>query len=200
MKKILFIIFFLMCFPIILSISVNADNSNEYYNNTNWIETSKAEIDSKYNNREKFIVVFYRPECSKCKYIVAHVISHWMDDYSYTIYGVNVDNEIINEWVLNAINNKSANLPLVAFVDNKKVIVFSGAERETVEEMNKTFQKFSTSQYNDKDEGKKTNFNNVCCCRKDNDKDIKLLFSNLTLCSKIIVKKTINCLLKIAKR
>ena len=139
MSKIVKCIIAIICLICHFSLNVYADNLNNYRSNSNWIETSKDYIDSKYATGDKFIVAYVRSDCGNCKYVGTNVLTEWMNSYSYTIYGVDVDSEGINNWARNVAGGGTVTLPLVAFVNKTEVVAFQGASEENIKLMNDTF-------------------------------------------------------------
>lgn len=125
-----------------LFINATADNSNVYLQNERWISSTMSNVESKYNSGDRFIVVFYRATCSNCKRLGAEVFTSWMNDYSYTIYGVDVDSEGINNWARASAGGGTVSLPLVVFINDKELIALQGASANTVDLLNETFASF----------------------------------------------------------
>ena len=104
----------ILCIVLVLgSAFVIASADGSYRDNARWTEITKSEADSRYNSGEKFIVVFFRNDCTNCQSVGNNVLTTWMDTYSYNIYGVNADVNGISDWVITKLKTTAVTLPAV---------------------------------------------------------------------------------------
>ena len=145
MKRLQKALSLLLCLALLcgFALTANAAGSNAYLSNRRWIETTKSAIEQKYSNGDKFIVDFYRTDCTNSQNVGTNVITPWMDDYGYTVYGVNADTQGIPSWGWTAAGTNSVALPLVCFVNNKSVTAWYGAEKTATDNMKSTFFSFT---------------------------------------------------------
>lgn len=93
--------------------------SNDFATNKNWVSSTMDTVDAKYNNGNKFIIYYYRPEtCSNSATIGNGIIKSWMED-GEKIYGLDCDKLTYwTDWFKTAVKNVTT-LPAVIFVNNK---------------------------------------------------------------------------------
>ncbi len=134
----------ILCIVLVLgSAFVIASADGSYRDNARWTEITKSEADSRYNSGEKFIVVFFRNDCTNCQSVGNNVLTTWMDTYSYNIYGVNADVNGISDWVITKLKTTAVTLPAVCFVQNKDAVIYTGADKASVDGMKAKFYDFA---------------------------------------------------------
>ncbi|MBR6939496.1 MAG: CAP domain-containing protein, partial [Clostridia bacterium] len=106
-------------------------SAEEYFENSRFHVKSKAELTAMYNNKEKFVLYCFRKTCGNSQYIWTNVVTEWCDTYGKDIYGTDVDSIGIPNFVWNACEGESLNLPVIAFVDGDDVTVFTNTSGNT---------------------------------------------------------------------
>ena len=106
-------------------------SAEEYFENSRFHVKSKAELTAMYNNKEKFVLYCFRKTCGNSQYIWTNVVTGWCDTYGKDIYGTDVDSIGIPNFVWNACEGGTVNLPVIAFVDGDDVTVFTNTSGNT---------------------------------------------------------------------
>ncbi len=143
-KKSIALILSLILLSCMIGVIANAGDQYQCQTKSNWNEITRSEADEKYNNGEKFIIVFYAVNNSNCGKL-DDIFCTWMDDCSEEIYGVNItdkDTEGYSSWAVEGLG-VAITPPLVVFVDNKEVKQFTGAEDETIDDIKEAFEEFT---------------------------------------------------------
>ncbi|MBQ6266964.1 MAG: InlB B-repeat-containing protein [Clostridia bacterium] len=123
---------------------VLAATDDSLLQHAHWFEITAGQATQKYSGGEKFIVLFYRAGNAHCRDIATNVVTPWMDQYAFDVYGVNVDTAGgIPSWVFSALGVSSVILPVTVFVENKTVKGFQGATDATIEALDETFYAFA---------------------------------------------------------
>ena len=131
----------LLTLIICMSVAVFAFADTAFTENSHWHEITKDEAEAKYNNGDTFIFMVYRTTCSNCEAIGTNVVTPWMNNYSADVYGMNCDSYYLPSWANEALGYPSSiTLPVVAFVKNKSVTIFSGYQPD---ELNSAFEAFN---------------------------------------------------------
>ncbi len=139
-KKILAVLLaFAMLFG--ATVTVNAWN-NEYLDNSNFIDITSAQVDSKISNGDTFIVMLYLPNCTNCVVLGNNVVNKWMTDYDETVYGVDLTDDGFPAFVIEKYGY-SVGTPVIAFVEDGVVTdSFMGKSSDSEANLNAAFYEY----------------------------------------------------------
>ena len=124
MKTLQKVVAFFLLFTLIISVfGLPAFAETKFINHENWIEVSASTITTKYNNGQKFVVMFFRQTCFNSN-LRKTIVKDWLDDYDLTVYGVDVDKYSFPYWALPNLSGQIG-LPVISFIDGKSVVSYS---------------------------------------------------------------------------
>ena len=92
---------------------------DKFIDNPNWIETRASVVDTKFNNNESFVVMFFRTSCFNSN-LRKTIVTSWLNDYDINVYGVDVDTYNISSWAWSKLTGTSVSLPVICIVKNKQ--------------------------------------------------------------------------------
>lgn len=132
MKKAISAFLCILIIALAVPYSAFAVDSDEFMSNPHFKQPEVSEIDAKFNNGDKFIVFGFRTDCWYSRNVGTDVLTQWMAD-GVDIYAFQVD----GAWPKFAPNYVSGSvyLPLVFFVENGTVALYSMTDSNSLEEL-----------------------------------------------------------------
>lgn len=131
------------------SFATGSQFDSNFQENDNWINSNVSQVNTKYNNGDKFIVFYYRPDtCYNSYFVGNYSLELWMD-CGTKVYGLNCDsddNYYLPGWLYEYISGGI--LPYVLFIENKTVEIYKGTDysssmTEMVKAINKKYTAFT---------------------------------------------------------
>ncbi|MCR5485005.1 MAG: Ig-like domain-containing protein [Clostridiales bacterium] len=89
-----------------------------YRNDAHWHDVSADAINLKYQNGDKFIVMYYSDSVSDCDEIGNEVVLPWMTTFDADIFGVDCEKYDVPDWIYSSLAAEKIYLPVVSFVEN----------------------------------------------------------------------------------
>ncbi len=132
------------------SFAAGSEFDSNFQENDNWINSNVSQVNTKYNNGDKFIVFYYRPDtCYNSYFVGNYSLVPWMD-CGTKVYGLNCDSDdyyYLPSWLYEYISG-SVVLPCVLFIDNKTVEIYKGTDysssmTEMVKALNQKYTSFT---------------------------------------------------------
>ena len=111
----------------------------DYTTNSRFAIISATEANTKYNNGDKFIFMFYNPSCVYCKNIGNNVVSVWMNTYGITVYGVNASGGGFPQFMVKDLG-LSVSTPVIGFISGGSGTYYQGNTSATT--LNNAFYSF----------------------------------------------------------
>ena len=112
------------------SFAAGSEFDSNFQENDNWINSNVSQVNTKYNNGDKFIIFYYRPDtCYNSYFVGNYSLVPWMD-CGTKVYGLNCDSDdyyYLPNWLYEYMSGSGV-LPYVLFIDNKTVEIFKGTD------------------------------------------------------------------------
>ena len=97
---------------------------DRFIKNDLWIETSDNKVYQRYNNKESFVVMFFRHSCFNSN-LRKVLVEDWMNTYDMVVYGVDVDEYTIPLFVWDYLGDTPVTLPVICVIENGRVDAYT---------------------------------------------------------------------------